>query len=658
MHHIGARRYLIQACFAATLVSTSSTATANWCEGKVSDTEPRVVERLSKPRPLQSYIDPAFGTQVTRITDAPNGTVRRTLYNTVQPWNADESLLVLYHSGDANAGHHLYDGKTYEYLRPLGIAPGDIEGIYWDPNDAYGMFFVQRRPKGDSMVGNLVKYNVLSQTRTQVANLNNVCGAPDTRNEIYATGGVDIQGMAGNLIGLRCQNNIASGESSDLTFTVNVRTGDISPRMLISPFKPQGANSSGFSPILSATPFPSGDRVLIQNTVYDSNMNYLYRLDSVFGQYVASDGRTYQIPKPEHSTIGKMPNGNDAFFTPQYEPTEFGCNADSDFGRGAIVAYDIPARRCDVIVGRSTGWGYPLRGVHLSAVSAGNPGWVSMTSIGYGQFEYFNNRRPAPVFFSELSLSHANSENPITCRLAHTRTYGKKARNAAPYKTAYFGEPHAVMSPSGSRILFNSDWYDSGSVDTYAVTLRQNDSDNQIATNTPAPAPEAIDRLAPPPPAPEASEPATEELVAAQPGESNASAGFVFSRTDKEELRWITTNRRGNTGSIWISEACAATLGGVSQRGDWRNLMSIAPDIDSVENPCAPDFSLAPEGYVYSRTDREEFRWITTADSGEYGSVWISASCAQLLGGVSERGDWFDLMAVAPAFDRVVSPCQ
>lgn len=616
----------------------SSTLAANWCEGRVGDTDSRIVERLAKPAPLQSYVDPAFGTVVTRVTDAPRGTARRTLYNTMQPWNADESLLILYHVGGNDAGHHLYDGNTFRYIRQLDFAPGDIEGIYWDPVDTDTLFFIQRRPKDDPMVGNLVRYNIQNRTRTQVADLNAVCGDPANRGgERFATGGNDIQGLGGDLIGLRCQNNVINNNSSDITFTVNIRNGRISDRIVLDPSRPQGSNQFGFSPSISAAAFPSGQRILVQNTIYDQNMNYLYRLDSTYDRYRARNGGTYQVPKPEHSTTGRMPDGNDALFTPQYNPTELGCGADSDFGRGAIVAYDIPAERCSVIVGRSTGWNYPLSGVHLSAVSANNPGWVSMSTIGYGLFQYFSNRQPAPVFFSELSLSHANPDEPTTCRLAHTRTYGKSAQQAGPYKTAYFGEPHPVMSPSGSRILFNSDWYDSGSVDTYAVTLQESQTEN--VPETPSPPPAAPEVPTPP------------------PANDNPVQGYVFSRTDKQELRWISKNSRGQTGSIWISQACAAKMGGIRKTGDWSELMATAPALDTVLNPCQLPTIPRSSGYVYSRTDKNELRWITANSSGEQGSIWISSACAQRLGGVSQRGDWFDLMTRAPALDSVDSPC-
>lgn len=634
------------ACMASLMLCTSGTAlAAEWCENHVTDNDRRIVQRIEKPAPRQSYTDPAFGTRVTRVTDAATGTARRTLYSTMQPWNADESFLILYHAGGDDAGHHLYDGRTYRYIRQLEFSPDDIEGVYWDPVDPEVLFFVQRRPLNDPMMGNLVRYNVVNSTRTQVADLNAVCGDPATRGGRVATGGSDIQGLGNDLMGLRCQNNSVNGDSSDVTFTVNVRTGNISDFVTLDPAKPQGSNAFGFSPFIAAAPLASGQNVLVQNTVFDRNMNQLYTIDSAFYQYRAQNGLSYRVPKPEHSSTGRMPSGNDALFSPQYGPTEFGCGADSDSGQGALVAYDIPEQQCNVIVGRSTGWGYPLSGVHLSSVSQRNPGWVSMSSIGYGLFDYFSNAQPAPVFFSELSLSHADPDNPETCRLAHTRTYGKSATRGGDNLAPYFGEPHPVMSPSGSRILFNSDWYDSGSVDTYAVNLPE-------SIVSPTPEPEPVLPVPTPEPAPTPEPEPT-------PVSPDNTSGYVFSRTDKQELRWITENSNGQQGSIWINQACAQRMGGVSATGDWNRLISVAPGFDTVANPCEqqpiePDLS----GYVYSRTDKNEIRWITTNSNGQQGSIWISSTCAGLLGGPTVSGDWTDLISRAPAFDSVVNPCR
>ena len=453
----------------------------NWCEGMVTDKGSRVVSRLSKPQPLRSYTDPSFGTEITRITDAPSGTARRTLYNTIQPWNADESLLLLYHTGDANAGHHLYDGQTYRYIRQLEFSATDIEGMYWDETDSSKLYFIQRRPTNDALYGKLVEYDVNTRTTSLVADLDPVCGSPASRNGILASGGNDIQGLSGNLIGLRCKNNESDGNTSDVTFHVNVRTGEIGPRLVIDPTRPVGSNTFGMRPDVALSSLPSGRRVVVQDNLFDAEMNFLYRIDGSTERYTASNGRSYSVPKLEHTTMGRMPNGHDALFSPRYNAQDLGCQNDSDFGRGALVAHDLESNDCRVILGESTGWGYPLNGVHLSSVSRQNPGWVTMSTVGYGRLEYLSNGQRAPLLFSEISLTDADPDNPTTCRVAHHRTMGNSASRGGSYRGAYFGEPHPVMSPSGSRILFNSDWYDSGSVDTYAISLGGGSSTPQVA---------------------------------------------------------------------------------------------------------------------------------------------------------------------------------
>ena len=93
-----------------------------------------------------------------------------------------------------------------------------------------------------------------------------------------------------------------------------------------------------------------------------------------------------------------------------------------------------------------------------------------MSSIGSAdQFEYFTNKRLAPALLSEIYLADTDPKHRVTCRLAHHRSYGKAAKNGG--YPAYFGEPHATISPSGTRILYGSDWYDSGTVDSYVLEL-------------------------------------------------------------------------------------------------------------------------------------------------------------------------------------------
>jgi len=150
------------------------------------------------------------------------------------------------------------------------------------------------------------------------------------------------------------------------------------------------------------------------------------------------------------------------------------------------------------------------------------------------------------------------------------------------------------------------------------------------------------------------------------PNVDQDSGGYVFSRTDKREFRWIATNATGQVGSVWIDEACVQQLGGVKATGNWRELNTVAPALDSLSNPCTASSDHnqcgtsrggSGEGYVFARTDRPEYRWIAPDSTGTLSSVWIDEACVANLGGIKQRGDWFRLREIAPAFDTISSPC-
>ncbi len=159
-----------------------------------------------------------------------------------------------------------------------------------------------------------------------------------------------------------------------------------------------------------------------------------------------------------------------------------------------------------------------------------------------------------------------------------------------------------------------------------------------------------------------------------EPPSSN-TAGYVFSRSDKTEYRWIDKADDGQTGSIWIDQACAAKLGGAQATGDWGELMRRAPAFDRIANPCSnKSVEVRPsatsvgttsgtgttsdtEGFAFARTDKNEYRWIDTNASGDLGSIWIDKACVDRVGGVKQSGDWQTLMSVAPGFDTIASPC-
>jgi len=142
----------------------------------------------------------------------------------------------------------------------------------------------------------------------------------------------------------------------------------------------------------------------------------------------------------------------------------------------------------------------------------------------------------------------------------------------------------------------------------------------------------------------------------------STSAAFVFSRTDADELRYVS-----GTGNVWIDAACAAELGGATNSGTWSDLYAIAPNFDSIPNPCEAQMAgnegdtISGEietanlltGFVFSRTDSDEYRYVS-----DTGNVWISAACAEQLGGPTQSGSWSDLNSIAPGFDSIANPCE
>ncbi len=172
---------------------------------------------------------------------------------------------------------------------------------------------------------------------------------------------------------------------------------------------------------------------------------------------------------------------------------------------------------------------------------------------------------------------------------------------------------------------------------------------------------DTIDTQAPPPPA---ALPAFDDPLPTQGG-----GGYVLSRSDKQELRWIDQDDNGVWSNVWIDEECAASLGGVSATGDWAELLTIAPGFDGISYPCTNSSNPVQDtqspittppittGFAFQRTDKNEYRWIEENSSGELGSIWIDKACADRNGGVQESGNWRELMELAPGFDTISSPC-
>ncbi|UXI68929.1 hypothetical protein [Tahibacter amnicola] len=405
----------VAVCFSGAGLSAPSHA--NLCEGLVTDklNHPLSVAAVSKPAARQSFTDPQFGTRIRRVTDAAaiGKTYVKTMYSTQPAWNADESLLLLLSTGYQ---HVLYDGRTYQFIRNISseISPSDGEQVLWDNDDPQVIYYANRVDR------RFYRYNVVTRARTMLRDFN----APPASCTQDLTMGSDpmFGAWVGGKTGLTCgtKNWVYDFRNDVVHAVVNQVTQNNNPQTAY---------------IVA----PSGDKVFL------SYLNNQAQVRSLEGQVVRTIANL--VPH-EHASLGKYANGHDAFFGVQFGTYE-----------GSVVGADLDTGQVRVHVGPSNGWPYPPSGTHVSALATKNPGWVVVSSVGQLQ----NGLLGQSVLENELYL--ANVDTGVVCRIGHHRSAAGQGSNG------YFSEPHPVLSPSGTRVAFNSDWFNSGGAETYVVEL-------------------------------------------------------------------------------------------------------------------------------------------------------------------------------------------
>jgi hypothetical protein len=186
-------------------------------------------------------------------------------------------------------------------------------------------------------------------------------------------------------------------------------------------------------------PFPSGNLFYHNKKVYNASGNFV---------------RDLNIDKVEHSCLGKLSNGDDAYFAIAFEE---GPSGDC---QGTLVAHNATNGNCFSVTPTSN-YGYPQSGTHISALAHTNTegGWVAVSMMGY-------DLDGLKLLDQELFVAKVNPNSADVYRVAHHRSDEDNF--------AYWGEPHVTISPSGTRLLFGSDWSgteDGNSVDSYIAEL-------------------------------------------------------------------------------------------------------------------------------------------------------------------------------------------
>ena len=405
--------------WAITFLLLPTASLASLCTGLITDKSNYPMTQLDKPGYLQSVTDPEFGTRIIRVTQTSD--VTKPAYSTMPVWNADESLMFLwdrqFNKDDPNSrGHILLDGKTYEFIRNLDdINPNKFEELTWHATNPDIMFYPASHEENGQRIKHFIQYNVKTREKVVLRDFGDMIDS----NDGFGFGGDPMySSWDSDVFGF------ADSDTRDTHFAYRISTDTVSPNL---------SRDEAEHP----APGPSGEYFFWNAGVYDFNMNKLHTLD------MGNSG--------EHAVLSRFKNGHDGWFGVQFGGPHV----------GSLVAYDLVTGEGRVVVGENTGYPYPPTGHHFSAVRT-EPGWIAISIIGGEDGQ--------DLFDNELLLVNANPGEEEVCRVAHHRSRKQGGRG-------YWSEPHANVSPSGTRIAFASDW-GTDKVDTYVVELPAYNPDN------------------------------------------------------------------------------------------------------------------------------------------------------------------------------------
>ncbi len=400
---------------------------------------------IPRPQPALGHSYTAqYGATITRISDVAamnNGADGAIvpMYSTVPAWNADESYILLYqtaaYSTSGIPSHYLlYNGKPpYGFIKVLdfgnsGSAPADVEDAYWSPTQPDILYYITDYGVPNGNFGPvLVQYNVTTDTVIVL----HVFSTPSGASPAQVDFGHILYGSWANtgnnlIVGVRWQGTYPNAWST----SYNITTGKEGQWVY---------DTTGYYSGLQTA--PSGNVGMIDGKVVMPTTQVALR--------------TIQTDPSEHGDLALLANGDDAWVSSQY-----GSSAYPSVPFGNIIVEDLETGEVTTVVGQANGWGYPGVTSHISALAFQAPGWVANSIVG----------TPNGNGLLDQMLLLANINTGQVCELGHHHSNGSDPSNGGGPR-GYWAEPHVVISPTGTRILFGSDWNGGPTVDTYVLTL-------------------------------------------------------------------------------------------------------------------------------------------------------------------------------------------
>lgn len=377
----------------------------------ITDKVNRPKTAVTKPAKFGTWVDPQFGTTFRRITDVaadfPGSTVAKPAYATVPAWNCDETYMILYVTANT-VGHVLLNGHTYAPIRTINWSLTDLEHFMWSATDPDTCFYITAQEQSGESIRRLMAYHPSTDSHEVIYNIPNAA-SPDAYRVDF--GGDPIYCSWDNdLFGFRRRG------ASDSGFTYRISTNTESTRI-------DGIDAPQVA--------PSGARVIAGNT-------------NVMLPDLATTIRALGVDGQEHGAMTQLANGKDIWASVQFDAIE-----------GTLVTENLNDGGYQVVVGPATGYPYPPTGTHMSGHAFDAPGFMAVSCTG--------NDDGQSLLSQELLLVDLNTS--VVYRVGRHRSFGGDSQQG------YWAEPHVNISPSGTRMLFGSDWDNGATVDAYVLEL-------------------------------------------------------------------------------------------------------------------------------------------------------------------------------------------
>lgn len=382
----------------------------------------------------QARIDADLGGKVTRITAIPKdrgeNAIAKPSYSTMPAWTAPDATgkrrVMFWVRGD---GYYLFDDVApYKVTKKLAVGdpwPSDIEHLW--PHRTRQVFLYPtmngKTPGGVAGRQQLIEMDIETGAKTVLGDFTSVACA----SELSLGNDPAPPSADGVILGLEC---------------IGTANGQAGQKFKIS-YDTVQKKALGFL-VRNTTP----------NTLNATHSGRRFYFDGEsWNQLLTQSFRMNLDVVHEHSSNVTLRDGSEWYVAPDFSG---GVNR----GNLVMTSLDSPTVQKRVILGPSAGYGQTVWAkTHVSCLAYDNPGWCAVSIVG--------NPDGQGILSNEIILADLNPGGKVY-RMAHHRSAAGEASGVG-----YFGEPHPVISPDGTKIIFGSDLGKSipegGSVDTYLV---------------------------------------------------------------------------------------------------------------------------------------------------------------------------------------------